>query len=407
MTTKTDQVAQTSEFPFRRANPLNPPPAYADFRNTGRLKKVQLWNGKNAWLITKYDDVKSIISSPNVSANPFTPGYPFMSPRREASIKSYLTFLVMDPPDHTKFRMMLTGDFRQKRMQELRPKMEKMVDDLIDNMLAKKAPVDFVDVFSQKLPVNVISALLGVPHEIDDQLIQWVTEQLGLTGDPAVVIKANQDMLAYFDQLIAKMEKGPIDENQDMLSKLVANVQSGSIERMDAVRLAWQLYFAGADTTANMIALGTLSLMLDSEQRNKLVANPSLVENAVEEMLRYHAVAHFNVGRAATADLKVGDEVIPKGDGLYALNNAAGRDPTVFPEPDKFDIERKNASDHVTFGYGIHQCLGQTLARLELRCVFAKLFQRVPGLKLAVPFEQLRFKEDMHVYGLHSMPVTW
>jgi hypothetical protein len=187
----------------------------------------------------------------------------------------------------------------------------------------------------------------------------------------------------------------------------VENIKAGNMERRDAVLLAWQFYFAGADTTANMISLGVLSFMLEPEQRAKLLDNPALLNNAIEEMCRFHAIAHYNAARVATADIQVGDQVIPKGDGIYALVNAANRDPAVFAQPDKFDIERKNAQEHLTFSYGLHQCLGQPLARVELRAVFGRLFQRIPGLKLAVPLEELKFKEHMHVYGLYSLPVTW
>jgi cytochrome P450 len=302
---------------------------------------------------------------------------------------------------------MLSGEFTHKRMEELRPGIEAMVDRLIDDVLAKGAPVDLVATFTQRLPVSVISALLGVPPEDDDQLLRWSLDHLGLRGDPAIAIGANRSMLAYFDALLMRMVAAPVDPAKDMLSRLAANIQAGKLDHKDAVRLAWQMYFAGADTTANTLALGTLSFLLDRAQRAILVAEPSLLGNAVEEILRFHAVAHLNVARAAAADIALGDRLIPQGDGIYALNNAAGRDPRVFEDPHRFDIERHNAEDHLSFGYGVHQCIGQPLARLELRTVFGRLFQRIPGLTLAVPLEELRFKEDMQVYGLHALPVTW
>ncbi|MEO8752792.1 MAG: cytochrome P450 [Casimicrobiaceae bacterium] len=403
----TDAITSQATFPLSRTDPLKPPPEYARFRDEAPLKKVTLWNGRTAWLATRMEDVKAILASPHVSVNPFTPGYPFLTPRREATVKAYKTFLVMDPPDHTKFRRMLSGDFTQKRMELLRPGIEAMVEKLIDDMLTKGPPVDLVEMLAQRLPVNVVSELLGVSHDDDEQLVKWSLEQLGLTGDPSVAIDANKKMLAYFDDLIKQMETGPVDGNKNTLSRFVENIKAGTIERIDAVLLAWQFYFAGADTTANMISLGVLSFILAPEQQEKLFAKPELLNNAIEEMLRFHAIAHYNAARVATADIKVGDQVIAKGDGIYALVNAANRDPSVFPQPDKFDIERKNAEEHVTFSYGLHQCLGQPLARVELRAVFGRLFQRIPGLKLAVPLEELKFKEHMHVYGLYSLPVTW
>jgi cytochrome P450 len=400
-------AAAEATFPLRRSNPLNPPPDYAKFRQEAPIHKVTLWNGRTAWLVTRMADVKAILASPNVSVNPFIPGYPFLSPRREAMVKAYNTFLVMDPPDHTKFRRMLTGDFTVKRIEALRPGIEASTDRLIDAIVAKGPPVDMVEMLAQRLPVSVVSDLLGVSHDDDDQLVTWSLQQLGLTGDPAIAVAANKAMLAYFDDLIRRMEKEPIDPSRNTLSRLVANVQNGTIERMDAVLLAWQFYFAGADTTANMISLGILSFILNPGQRDKLLANPAVLNNAIEEMCRFHAIAHFNAARVALADIEVGDCRIPKGDGIYCLLNAANRDPAAFSNPDSFDIERRNAEEHLTFSYGLHQCLGQPLARAELRAVFGRLFQRLPKLELAVPFEALRFKDEMHVYGLYELPVRW
>src|SRR5690606_36675968 len=162
----------------------------------------------------------------------------------------------------------------------------------------------------------------------------------------------------------------------------------------------------GHETTANMIALGCLSLLLHPDQKDALVADPSLVVGAVEEMLRFHTIVHYNGPRVALEDVEVGGTLIRKGDGVLALISAANRDPAAFDDPDRFDIRRK-AMHHVAFSFGSHQCLGQALARAELQIVFSKLFQRFPNLKLAVPVEELEFRYDAFVYGIEKLPVTW
>ena len=167
------------------------------------------------------------------------------------------------------------------------------------------------------------------------------------------------------------------------------------------------LFFAGHETTANQIGLGTLSFLLNPDQRDKIVRNPELVKNAVEEMLRFHTPTHYNACRVAIADAEIGGETIRAGEGVYALLSAANRDPAAYEDPGRFDVERKNASDQITFSYGIHQCVGQPLARLELQTVFGTLFQRLPTLALAKPLEEIPFKREFYVYGVSALPVKW
>jgi cytochrome P450 len=401
------QVLELS-FPIPRVgHPLHPPEEYARFRDSHPVTRVKMWDGQNAWIFTRYDDVKELLSSPHFSVMPSKPGYPFLTPARKATVNSYQTFITMDPPDHTKFRRMLTRDFTQKRMEQLRPQVQKLVNELIDEMLAKGPPADFVQALSLKLPVTVVSMLVGVPYSDTDQLEKWSIDKLDLTLPPEVTKKASAEMFQYFNDLLARKEADPGD-GSDMLGRLVIEqIRPGLLSRLDCVHMINLLYFAGHETTANQIAIGTLGLLLEPDQRRELAANPAMVKQAIEEMLRFHTVTHYNACRVATADVVIGGHQVRAGEGCYALLAAANRDPAHFPNPDAFDIHRKNASDQLTFSYGIHHCVGQPLARLELETVFTTLFQRIPTLKLAVPFEEIKFKRDMYVYGLHGLPVTW
>ena len=395
-----------ANFPIPRTRPLEPPLAYKDFRKEG-LKKVTMWNGSPAWIVTKWDDVKTVLNSPDVSPNPQRPGFPFLTPAREVTVKNYQTFITMDPPDHTKFRRFLFNDFSQARINELTPRIAKLIDELIDKMVAKGPPVDLIDMLAIPLPVAVVSMLLGVPLERGDDLVRWTNEQLDLSAPPEVSQAAGKQMLDFFEDFINDLVRHP-KPTTDILTRLVnEGIKPGIITVKDAQHMAHILYFAGADTTANQIGLGTLSFMLNHDQLDKLIAHPELLQNAIEEMIRLHSVAQFNCCRVATADITIGSQTIKAGEGIYALTPAGNRDPEKFPNPDKFDIERPNARHHVAFGWGIHQCIGQQIVRMELGVLYDKLFKRLPDLELAVPFEQLKFKQLHMMNGLFGLPVKW
>ena len=396
------------DFPLpRTGNPLDPPAEYDRFRAEGTPKKVRMWDGRQAWLATRREDVRAVLSSPHFSADPTKPGYPFLSPSRAATVKSYQTFITMDPPDHTRFRRMLTKDFTQKRMEELRPRIQALVERMIDDMISGGPPADLVQALALRLPVTVISLLAGVPLEDDAKLVRWSNQRLDLSVDAQTSEHAGRQMLDYFDRLLQSKEQDPGD-GSDMLGRLVIEqIRPGHLDRKGAVHMINLLYFAGHETTANQIGMGVLHFLMNPEQRDKLTANPDLVKNAVEEMLRYDTPPHYNACRVAIADVVIGGQTIRAGEGVYALLTAANRDPEAFTDPGKFDIERGNASDQMAFSYGLHQCIGQPLARLELQTIFSTLFKRLPSLTLAVPFDQIPFKREFYVYGLQSLPVAW
>ncbi len=402
-----EQTKLTFPFP-RTGNPLHPPAEYAKLREEQPATKVRMWNGTEAWILTRYQDVRQLLSdTDSFSADPTSPGYPFLTASREATVNSYQTFITMDPPKHGHFRRMLTRDFAQKRMEDMRPDIEAYVDQLIDEMIAAGSPADFVEHVALKLPVTVVSMLIGVPYDDFEKLVEWSAAKLDLTLTAEESSEASRQMYDYFDDLLAKREADP-QQGDDMLSRLVRDqIIPGNLDRVDALHMIILLYFAGHETTANQIGLGVLSFLIEPEQREKLKASPELLRGAVEEMLRFHTPPHLNACRVALKDTEIGGVTIKAGEGVYPLLIAANRDPSTFADPDKFDIERDNASKHVAFSYGIHQCLGQPLARLELQCVFKKLFTRLPDLKLAVPIEDLPFKRDMYVYGLNALPVSW
>lgn len=394
-------------FPFSRQCPMHQPAEYAALRSKEPVSKVRLWNGKEAWIVTRYDLVRELLANPHVSASPETSGYPVISPARGGQLTGYggKTMVIMDPPEHTRMRRMLTREFMVKRISALRPKVEDAFEALIRDLLAGPRPADLIEALALPLPSLVISMMLGVPYEEREPLQEWSRQKVDFSLAPSVAAAASQSMFDYLRDFIRKRMKNPDDT--DLVGRLVVErIQPGDLSLEEAAFMLSHLYLAGHETTANQIGLGVLSLLDSDEERQKLARDPTLAAQASEEMLRLHSIVHFNSARVATQDIEVGGHLIRKGDGFYALIAAANHDPAVFDKPECLRIDR-SAESHLAFSYGIHQCLGQPLARLELEVVFSRLFQRLPQLELAVSREELRFKEDGLVYGLHSLPVDF
>ena len=400
----------TESFPWPRDNsaPLAPPHQYATLREQAPVVQVSLWDGSLAWLVTDMEHFREVMTSPHFSASPLTPGFPFVSPSRAAQSKSYQTFITMDPPEHGQYRRTLTKEFMAKRMQELRPRVQRSLDQLLDDMANQGGPADFIAAVALPLPSLVISLMLGVPYADHDKLQKWSGDRMDLSIAPEALTQSAKSMNEYIDALLREKERDPGD-GSDLLSRMAIEwINPGKLSHADAVQMATLLYLAGHETTANQIGLGLLSLFQHPEQRRALMEDSILVRSAVEEMLRFHSITHMNSNRVATQDVVIGGQLIRKGEGVLALLHGANHDPVAFPEPERFDIRRDTKDQsHVAFSFGIHQCLGQPLARLELQVVFETLFKRFPDLRLAVPEDALQYKDKSFVYGLKALPVIW
>lgn len=394
-------------FPMPRC-PFAPPAEYAEIRKKPGLSKVRMPDGAWAWIVTRHDEVKQVLGDNRFSTVPSTPNYPMIAPARASLLRNEhpATLIRMDPPEHTKHRRMFSREFMVKTVEAMKPYLNDLVDRLLDEMEAKGGSCDFAEVFALALPTTVISNMLGVPYEDQEYFHERALQKLDLKADPEVPLRAGREMREYLDGLITRKLEAT-EPQDDLITRMLHNYMlPGHITREETLATAELLLMGGHETTANMIALGCLSLLLHPDQKDALVADPSLVVGAVEEMLRFHTIVHYNGPRVAMEDVEVGGTLIRKGDGVLALISAANRDPAAFDDPDRFDIRRK-ALHHVAFSFGSHQCLGQALARAELQIVFSKLFQRFPNLKLAVPVEALEFRYDAFVYGIEKLPVTW
>lgn len=248
-----------------------------------------------------------------------------------------------------------------------------------------------------------MSTLLGVPVEEREYFSERA--EACLSGSLERSRTASQELADYMAKLVEAKRSNPVD---DLLSQMIVeHVESGALSVDELVLQARLLLVAGFDTTANMITLGTLTLLQHPDQLRALREDSTLIPGAVDELLRYLTVTHRGRHRVATADIEIGGKLIRAGEGVITAQDAANRDETVFEDPNQLDIRRPDAHHHLAFGYGPHMCLGAPLAKIELQVAYKALFERLPTLRLAVPFDEIEFKHDSAVYGVHRMPVEW
>jgi cytochrome P450 len=364
---------------------------------------VRLWDGSEPWLVTRYAEQRALLGDARVSADIDRPGFPPKASSEGSEGK--LSFIMMDDPEHARLRRLVTAPFAIKKVEALRPAVQRIVDGLIDDLLAGPQPVDLVEAFALPIPSLVICELLGVPYE-DHEMFQSNTKTMvSSAATPEQRNVATREIAGYLATMIGKRLADPKD---DLLSSIAGRITTGELDHQQATEMALLLLIAGHETTANMIALGTAALLQHPDQLALLreTDDPKLVASAVEELLRYLNITHQGRRRAVTEDIEIAGEVIKAGEGIILPNEIANRDPAVFADPDKLDITR-DARRHVAFGFGVHQCLGQPLARMELQVVSGTLYKRIPTLKLACALEDVKFKHDAFIYGVHELPVSW
>jgi cytochrome P450 len=380
----------------------------ASVTEPGPVTKVTLpKSGQEVWAVSRHADIRSVLTDPAFSSNRANPNFPLPSGRRIQRKKGAFkpTLLMLDPPEHGPARRAVLGEFTVKRLASLRTRIQEIVDEHLDAMLASPdRTADLVSAFALPVPSLVICELLGVPYADHDFFQTRSKTLLSQKATVEEVTAAADELRGYLDKLVAVKEADPTD---DLLGRQIIKQREEGTEDRDAlVSLGVLLLIAGHETTANMISLSTLALLQRPDQVAELRADPSKTLGAVEELLREFTIAEFVTSRVAVEDTVVGGVEVKAGEGVLTLGNAANHDPDVFENPNEIDINR-GARNHIAFGYGAHQCLGQNLARVELQIVFDTLFARVPTLRVPVPISELPFKDDASVYGLHCLPVTW
>ncbi|MEU0603999.1 cytochrome P450 [Streptomyces sp. NPDC006393] len=389
----------------RDAGPFDPPREITRLRAARPVSPMAFPDGHEGWLVTGYDEVRRLMADTRFSSRqdigplhiPYeVPGMPAVT---EPSPQVPGLFISMDPPDHTRLRRMLTGAFTVKRMKELEEHIVGIAERQLDEMARLTPPVDLVKEFALPVPLLVICELLGVPYA-DRESFQADSATF-MEKDVALDEKmaAYTGLTTYLGELVTRKRAAP---DEDILSDL-ARRDDLTVEELTGI--AFLLLLAGHETTVNMLGLGTFALLEHPRQMAELRADPGLMPGAVEELLRYLSVADIFF-RYATEDIELGGETIGRGSTVVVSLLAANRDPRRFDNPDALDI-RRTARGHLSFGHGVHQCLGQQLARIEMRAGFGGLLRRFPTLALAVPAGEVRLRTDMNIYGVHELPVTW
>ncbi len=391
----------------------DPYPVYAKLRAQGPVHRVRMPEGAEAWLVVGYDAARAALSDPRLSKD-----WEHAAPRLGmASVASGRHMLATDPPHHSRLRKLVAREFTARRVAALAPRVQEMTDELLDAMLARPGGrADLVDALSFPLPIGVICELLGVPGLDRERFRRWSNAVVDVSPDhdpEAAVLELTE----YLAELIARKREEPGD---DLLSGLIRTTDEDG-DRLSADELlgmTWLLLIAGHETTVNLISNGVLALLRHPEQLAALRADLSLVDAAVEEMLRYDGPVETPTYRFTLEPVEIGGTVVPGGGELVLPVLAdADRDPARFPEPDRFDIRRgvspadggrpSGVRGHLAFGHGVHFCLGAPLARLEARIAVRSLLERVPHLALDADPAALQWRGGLLIRGPVRLPVRF
>jgi cytochrome P450 len=385
----------------RGATPLDPP---AELLERGSLSRLSYNGGKSGWLITSHALTRQVLADQRFSSRSELRNFP----KREGAPERNFTpepakpgmFIAMDPPDHGRYRKLLTGQFTVRRMNQLIPRIQEITNDQVETMRAMGSPADLVKAFALPIPSLVICELLGVPYSDRGRFQEQAGRMLNLSLTVEQARAAVREMEEYLLELVAVKRAKPSD---DMLSGLL---ETGELTGEEISQMGFLLLIAGHETTANMLALGTFTLLTDPSQLAMLRSDPGLGDNAVEELLRYLTIVHFGTSRTALEDVELDGQLIKAGEPVSISLPAANRDPMRFADPNTLNLGGSPAA-HVAFGHGIHQCLGQQLARIEMRIGFTTLLREFPTLRLDVDPGDVPMRDQMVIYGVHKLPVAW
>jgi cytochrome P450 len=388
-------------YPFGDAVALRLHPRFAELRKSGAPVRVTMPYGGDAWLVTRYEQTRFVLSDPRFSRAAAAGAD---VPRGRPGFEPAGNLLAMDPPEHHRIRALVGKAFTARRVELLRPRIQEIVDTLLDGI---GPPVDFASAVAWELPVLVIGELLGVPPD-ERRMVREYTETLvasGGTVTPVDVAEARGKLAGALHTLIAQRREAPTG---DLLTALVAaRDEEDRLTDNELLMLGVALLAGGHETTANLIGSMLVELLTDRERWTALVARPGLIPAAVEELLRFVPLATVaDFARIAREDLEIGGQAIRAGDAVLVQLDSANRDESVFPSAGDLDFGRK-VNHHLAFGFGVHHCVGAPLARLELRVLLSTLVRRLPGLRLAISADDVEWRRDGLLRGVSSLPVTW
>ncbi|WP_406135048.1 cytochrome P450 [Streptomyces sp. NBC_01089] len=389
------------------AKPLDPPAEFTELREEQPILKVRFPNGSTGWLATRFEEGSQVFSDPRMSARRWrhdTPEGEVAEPGDDSPFD--VGFVFMDEPEHGAYRRLLTRHFTPKAVQtRLQPYLDKIVDQHLDAIAAGPETFDFVEAMALPIPCLVICELLGVPYADRDGFHHATEAMMDMGRGREERDRGAHWLIDYITGLVA--EKRRTGDTDGILAELINRTEGENAALTDRqlIGLGVLLLFAGHDTTAAMMGLSTLTLLTHDEQRHSLMEAPDKIGGAVEELMRFLTIVQFGLGRVAKEDLEIGGARIKQGELVVVAMNAANRDPRVFQDPDALDFDRR-MTRHIGFGYGVHACLGQNVARAELRTVLPRLFARFPNLRLATPLEEVPMDFTGTNYGVRKLMVT-
>jgi cytochrome P450 len=396
---------QPRPYPFSEPDRLELDPAYAQIRAEGGLARVQCPYGGPALLATRYEDVKLVLGDPRFSRARAVagdqPAHTPIGPGPDAMVS-------MDPPDHTRLRRVVAKAFTMRRIEQLRPRVQQIIEDLLDAMQAQGRPVDLVAEFARPQPALVIFELFGVPGEDRKQLQEWAETTLTATGDRYTledVFQALDSLRAYMADLLQERRRKPAD---DLLSVLVAaRDEEDRLSEKELLDLATGVLITGYETTADQISNFAYLLLTRPDHLRQLRADPELIPQAVEEMLRFVPLLRgTSFPRVATEDVLLSGGLVRAGEAVLPAMMSANRDEAVFTDPDELDFHREQ-NPHLGFGHGVHRCLGAQLAKMELQIALGALLRRFPQLRLAVPAEEVPWRVVTLQRAPRELLITW
>lgn len=406
--------------------PFDPPAGLRERRGRGSVLPLTLANGADVWLVTGAEEARAVLGDPRFSSDrirhpdatqlgaedvarlaagtdPATAAGPAADTTAPApDARTDGMFVFMDPPEHTRLRRLLTGQFTVRRMRALETRIREIAVEHIAAMRAAGTEADLVPAYALPIPSLVICELLGVDYADRAQFQERTAISLNANTPDDERARAGLELYGYIRDLVATKRADP---GEDILSGLIHDADPPLTDDQ-LTDMAVVLLGAGHETTANMLGLSMFALLENPAQLAAVRADPALLDNAIEELLRYLSIIQMGVSRVATEDVTVAGVDILAGSTVIIATPEVNRDPRRWDTPDALDVRRDRTS-HLAFGYGIHQCLGQQLARAEMKAGLGELLARMPDLRLAVPADQVPLRNEMLIFGVHALPVTW
>ncbi|QFZ19002.1 cytochrome P450 [Saccharothrix syringae] len=392
-----------------RTDRFDPPPGLMALSERGPVHRVLNQDGESIWLVCRYAEARAVLEDLRFSSDRFRAVDLDRLTEEQRRIVSDQrlragAFINLDPPLHTRYRRLLAGQFTMRRMRRLSGLVEDIVAERLDAMVAAGSPGDLVEGFALPVPSLVTCELLGVPRDDRAVFLEWTQTALRLDKTIDEMHDSRERLREYMGDLVRRKRAEPTD---DLLSGLVHNrVADPPLTDDELVNMANQLLIGGHATTANMLGLGVFALLEHPDQLAALRADPGRIPDAVEELLRYLTVIQLGMFRVTTEEVELAGTTIPARGLVIISPLAANRDAGHWPDPATLDLDRRDGP-HLAFGHGVHQCIGQQLARTELTIAFTRLLGRLPNLRLAVPAAEVPLRERVAIHGVRSLPVAW